>query len=693
MSTASLFLLKSKSFPDCTLKASSSSPSNLLELPISSDFSTSITSSAPSKICLSPLIVSAPVYNSLNLENASSTSVDVAYLPVILASQNLPDIKLDVVLSEPYLHNSNPSSRMVFLVLFSSFRQRSKNSFLQFLIWSTYLYADWIAAVTVRLITEVLTEPFHDPYHVNEDLYAFWASFLLLHLGGPDTITAFALEHNEFWLRHLFGLILQVFLVLFSSFRQRSKNSFLQFLIWSTYLYADWIAAVTVRLITEVLTEPFHDPYHVNEDLYAFWASFLLLHLGGPDTITAFALEHNEFWLRHLFGLILQVFLVLFSSFRQRSKNSFLQFLIWSTYLYADWIAAVTVRLITEVLTEPFHDPYHVNEDLYAFWASFLLLHLGGPDTITAFALEHNEFWLRHLFGLILQFENTVGDFEDPNAQPESEMVTECNFNLASKSNHMELLMVSYSLFKSFKGIILGYALSSKLVESSTKLFLHIKDPNVGFKLIEYQVSFMYDVFHTKATAYNMIDYCLDERWLWKLNLPDCVRVLVDNIKIMLFSSSTDNIEDLKRFIFKNGEKLHGKKIDWSWQFFGQHWMEFTDLDNEFRYTEEVLRLHLLSDHTKACNELIDYNEKEKDRSETVLSCACLRAQSRLEQENNYWKDLSDEWLLGLCFGALRNRPMLQAEQASKGGELLTFIWVLLHHLVEDEKLGGEEDS
>nr|XP_048319559.1 uncharacterized protein LOC125418901 [Ziziphus jujuba var. spinosa] len=248
-----------------------------------------------------------------------------------------------------------------------------------------------------------------------------------------------------------------------------------------------------------------------------------------------------------LLSLFLQVFLVLYSSFSQRSKNSFLQFLIWSTYLSADWIAAVTVGLITEVLTEPFHDPHYVNEDLYAFWASFLLLHLGGPDTITSFALEDNEFWLRHLFGLILQvtgagycifltlpnnnlllptilifvvgsvkyaertialylasldqFENIVGDFEDPNAQPESEMVTECNFNLASESNHMELLTVSYSLFKSFKGIILGYALSSKLVESSTKLFLHIEDPNVGFKLIEYQLSFMYEVFHTKATV------------------------------------------------------------------------------------------------------------------------------------------------------------------------------------------------
>ncbi|URD74288.1 hypothetical protein MUK42_35374 [Musa troglodytarum] len=45
----------------------------------------------------------------------------------------------------------------------------------------------------------------------------------------------------------------------------------------------------------------------LNEDRLAFWSPFLLLHLGGPDTITAFALEDNELWMRHLMGLVFQV--------------------------------------------------------------------------------------------------------------------------------------------------------------------------------------------------------------------------------------------------------------------------------------------------------------------------------------------------------------------------------------------------
>ena len=39
----------------------------------------------------------------------------------------------------------------------------------------------------------------------------------------------------------------------------------------------------------------------------AFWAPFLLLLLGGPDTITAYFLEDNELWLRHFLGLAVQV--------------------------------------------------------------------------------------------------------------------------------------------------------------------------------------------------------------------------------------------------------------------------------------------------------------------------------------------------------------------------------------------------
>ncbi|RLM58747.1 hypothetical protein C2845_PM18G01730 [Panicum miliaceum] len=40
---------------------------------------------------------------------------------------------------------------------------------------------------------------------------------------------------------------------------------------------------------------------------------------------------------------------------------------------------------------------------LLLFWAPFVLLHLGGQDTITAFAMQDNELWRRHLLVLVTQ--------------------------------------------------------------------------------------------------------------------------------------------------------------------------------------------------------------------------------------------------------------------------------------------------
>ncbi|GJS76598.1 hypothetical protein Tco_0726479 [Tanacetum coccineum] len=44
------------------------------------------------------------------------------------------------------------------------------------------------------------------------------------------------------------------------------------------------------------------------------------------------------------------------------------------------------------------------HKSTHSFWAPFLLLHLGGPDSITVFALEDNELSLRHFVEIVSQF-------------------------------------------------------------------------------------------------------------------------------------------------------------------------------------------------------------------------------------------------------------------------------------------------
>lgn len=109
-----------------------------------------------------------------------------------------------------------------------------------------------------------------------------------------------------------------------------------------------------------------------------------------------------------LLSLFFQVVLIALASSRRRSGSRILAAAIWSPYLLADWIAAFAVGLISNGQANESPGKAAVNKQLAAFWAPFLLLHLGGPDAITAFSLEDNELWIRHLLGVVIQLVAVV---------------------------------------------------------------------------------------------------------------------------------------------------------------------------------------------------------------------------------------------------------------------------------------------
>ena len=113
----------------------------------------------------------------------------------------------------------------------------------------------------------------------------------------------------------LFSLGLQTFLIFVAPARKRASAKPILYLLWTAYLLADWAANFAVGHISSRQNESGSDDRHFFEKhksdiIKAFWAPFLLVHLGGPDTITAYALEDNELWIRHLLGLITQVFIL-----------------------------------------------------------------------------------------------------------------------------------------------------------------------------------------------------------------------------------------------------------------------------------------------------------------------------------------------------------------------------------------------
>ncbi|KAF7097744.1 hypothetical protein CFC21_099533 [Triticum aestivum] len=98
---------------------------------------------------------------------------------------------------------------------------------------------------------------------------------------------------------------LQVFLLFFSGMRKRRRSSALSLLLWIAYLLADYAATFTLGRLTLHLDDPRHQ-------LLLFWTPFLLLHLGGQETITAFSTEDTLLWKRHLLSLVSQVMMSIY---------------------------------------------------------------------------------------------------------------------------------------------------------------------------------------------------------------------------------------------------------------------------------------------------------------------------------------------------------------------------------------------
>ncbi|RCV37135.1 hypothetical protein SETIT_8G039000v2 [Setaria italica] len=98
-----------------------------------------------------------------------------------------------------------------------------------------------------------------------------------------------------------------------------------------------------------------------------------------------------------LVSLFLQVFLFLFAGKRMRSNSTLRRLVLWLAYLSADSVATFVLGHLAVRAIEP------SDQGLMPFWAPFVLVHLGGQETMTAFSMQDNELWKRHLLNLVTQ--------------------------------------------------------------------------------------------------------------------------------------------------------------------------------------------------------------------------------------------------------------------------------------------------
>ncbi|KAM5559263.1 hypothetical protein ABKV19_020755 [Rosa sericea] len=664
----------------------------------------------------------------------------------------------------------------------------------------------------------------------------------------------------------LLSLSLQVSLLL-ASFRKKCTSKLLRGLIWSAYLLADWIAAVAIGIITKSQVDTC-DPKG-NKDLLAFWASFLLLHLGGPDTITSFALEDNEFWVRHLVGLIVQVLAAACCLYLTLQNK----FLVPTVLVFVVGTIKFGERTCALYLASLDH-----------FGETVLPKPVAGPDYEETVAIHTSmrSVAVPTTQEVVVPIRPSIGDaHKDPKFTVKG--------NTKESLNDVQLLQEAYYLFESFKRLIVGFLLSSKDRELSRDFFLK-RTYTSAFQLIEYELSFMYEVLHTKVivvrhkigytlrlvsfcativalvsffsvekkeftkfdidltyalfsgaifldiisvfmlifsdwtliafnntniwsrfiaavimkggrwsgsvSQYNMIKNCLDERPEWVFTLAGYLGVggILGRIKIVYFSSSEAVTEELKYFIFKqlrlkslkannrrDGMEACSQRGDWAlllnlnyqklkWSIGDYQYAESVllwhiatelyyaesgteqcpdcphgygrqatqracDSDNRLKLCDfcesnarrsicklvsdymfyllvmqhpmmapvlgnwhivfqdtcaeakRFFRKHLVKDHKEACKEITDVEAKFRSaavkgsKSKSVLFDACMLAKQLKKSEADPWKLMSRVWVELLSYASIKCRPIIHAQQPSRGGELMTFTWLLMNHL------------
>ncbi|KDO73302.1 hypothetical protein CISIN_1g005801mg [Citrus sinensis] len=248
-----------------------------------------------------------------------------------------------------------------------------------------------------------------------------------------------------------------------------------------------------------------------------------------------------------LLSLIFQIILIVLGHRRRFDSKIWIRIVAWSAYLAADSVATFSLGILSGNLTDLFDEhakSLDANTELEAFWAPFLLLHLGGPDTITAYALEDNELCLMFVVGFIKYGERTwvlrsaskeklrqsmftstssprsssssrdIDLFRDQNEIKNEEgyitrptvMVSEVQLpvdlsvyvNSNSSISHKEKLLTAYGFLRLTKGLFLDAVLSSRDRDGSKTVFRYLSFQN-AFQVIEMELGLLYDLLYTKA--------------------------------------------------------------------------------------------------------------------------------------------------------------------------------------------------
>ncbi|KAI6671413.1 hypothetical protein NL676_006298 [Syzygium grande] len=299
----------------------------------------------------------------------------------------------------------------------------------------------------------------------------------------------------------LLSLVLQLTLASQGSRRKSIFRNWIQVVIWTTYLLADYIATFALGVLSHRLANIKETKGMIDSksQITAFWAPFLLLHLGGPNTVTAYALADNELWPRQVVRVCVQVGI--------------------ACYIYSMALSGTALSILAAGMILVGSIKY-AERSLCFYLASKGALRdsmLPRPDVNPVYPRKMEEFILKKEEGFLVGIDEVIQI-----RAPENLSV---NSKKDDDRENDRTLVEANKLFKIFKLLFVGLTVNSVDLVVSRHMFM---GPNMStrdaFKIVEIELGFMYDLLFTKAPLLNRAWGII--RWVISLSVPCAVLVL-----------------------------------------------------------------------------------------------------------------------------------------------------------------------
>ncbi|XP_042484257.1 uncharacterized protein LOC122064597 [Macadamia integrifolia] len=294
---------------------------------------------------------------------------------------------------------------------------------------------------------------------------------------------------NEWELRVLvlLSLLLQVLLIFFGSSRKYTVSIWVRIILWLSYLSAETVATTALGALSHGQGHP------GSNELTALWAPFLLLHLGGPDTITAYSLEDNELWMRQFLVLVQQVCIATYVLIRSwyYSRVSILTVFMFIPGIVKYGERIWVLRLASK---EQFRSSLLDPPDPSPNYAKFM------NDYASKYAEESGvRVTGRMIAEVMMQMEegSHTQSEEDDDSRAQSEEAQQKPNRLSNLSD-AEVLPMAYKFFETFKRLFADLILSEHDWKESREFFQK-NSSRTAFKVIEMELGFMYDLLYSKA--------------------------------------------------------------------------------------------------------------------------------------------------------------------------------------------------